>query len=82
MEQQRRAAGRIIDTQRLDAIQNRVYLHRFVDAVRNSRGAKGRYLYLRAGDELAIVAAEDGSAALLDRVTVIDTLREEDADNS
>lgn len=49
-----------------------LYLNRFVEAIQQARGEHGRYLTLRAGDELAIRAAADGSAEWLERILVLD----------
>ncbi len=61
--------GVVIDLERLEAHARTLFLHRFVDAVRKARAEHGRYLVLRSGDEIAIKAAADGSAELLERVT-------------
>ncbi len=45
-----------------------LYLHRFVKAVQEARREFGRFLTLRAGDELAIRSADDGSSEALDAV--------------
>jgi hypothetical protein len=60
----------VIDLDQLEAHARTLYLHRFVEAIRKAREQHGRYLYLRSGDELAISAAGDGSAELLDRLKV------------
>lgn len=60
----------VLDLERLEAQAQYLYLHRFIDAVKKARGEHGRYLTLRAGDELAIAAADDGSAALITEVAV------------
>ncbi len=62
---EQRQAGVIVDLERLEAQAEQLYLHRFVDYVKKVRGEYGRYLTLRAGDELAIEAAGDGSAESL-----------------
>lgn len=77
MSDQNRARGVAVDLERLEAHAESLYLTRFVDAVKEARGAHGRYLVLRAGDEIAIKAAEDGSFELLDEVRVE---KEEDAE--
>jgi hypothetical protein len=67
----RGAADRVvIDLEQLEAHARTLYLHRFVEAIRAAREQHGRYLYLRSGDELAITAAGDGSAELLDKLRV------------
>jgi hypothetical protein len=67
----RGAGGRVVlDLDKLEAQARTLYLHRFVEAVRRSRAEHGRFLYLRSGDELAIAAASDGSAELLERLRV------------
>jgi hypothetical protein len=65
-----RGAGPTLDLEALEAHAESLYLHRFVEAVRRARGEHGRYLRIRPGDELAIRAASDGSAAYLDDVVV------------
>ena len=69
---EQRGGGVLLDLDRLEAQAHSFYLTRFVEAVRRARGEHGRYLLLRAGDELAIRAADDGSGAWLDRVMVVD----------
>jgi hypothetical protein len=67
----RGAGGKVvIDLEQLEAHARTLYLHRFVEAVRKAREQHGRYLFLRSGDELAITAAADGSAELLDKLRV------------
>lgn len=70
MTQDKRPHGVVIDLERLEAHAQRLYLHRFVSAVRETRGEHGRWLVLRAGDELAIRAADDGSEVTLRSVVV------------
>ena len=67
----------VIDLEQLEAHARTLYLHRFVEAIRKAREQHGRYLYLRAGDELAIAAAGDGSSELLSQLKV-DAPAEED----
>lgn len=68
-DQDQRNEGVVIDLERLQAHADALYLNRFVDYVKKVRGEHGRYLTLRAGDELAIKAAADGSAESLKQVT-------------
>lgn len=68
-ERDQRDAGVVVDLERLEAHADALYLNRFVDYVKKVRGEHGRYLTLRAGDELAIQAAGDGSAESLEHVT-------------
>lgn len=68
-ELDQRNDGVVIDLERLQAHADALYLNRFVDYVKKVRGEHGRYLTLRAGDELAIKAAADGSADTLDKIT-------------
>ena len=68
-----RKGGVIVDLERLESHAESLYLHRFVEAVRKARGEHGRYLVLRHGDELAILAAGDGSAEYLEDVSVEET---------
>lgn len=67
-ERDQRDAGVVVDLERLEAHADALYLNRFVEYVKKVRGEHGRYLTLRAGDELAIQAAGDGSAESLERV--------------
>jgi uncharacterized protein YceH (UPF0502 family) len=60
----------VVDLERLEAQAQYLYLHRFIEAVKKARGEHGRYLKLRAGDELAIAAANDGSAELVGEIKV------------
>ena len=69
-ERDQRREGPILDLEALEAQAESLYLHRFVEAVRKARGEHGRYLRIRPGDELAIRAAGDGSAASLDEVLI------------
>jgi hypothetical protein len=68
----------VVDLEQLEAHARTLYLHRFVEAIRRAREQHGRYLYLRSGDELAISAADDGSAELLEKLKVDAPLEEED----
>jgi hypothetical protein len=67
---EKRSDGFRIDLERLEDQARELYLYRFVEAVKEARGVHGKYLHLRAGDKLAIQAADDGSAQTLDEVTV------------
>lgn len=69
-ERDQRREGPTLDLEALEAQAESLYLHRFVEAVRKARGEHGRYLRIRPGDELAIRAAGDGSAASLDEVLI------------
>lgn len=60
----------VVDLERLEAQAQYLYLHRFIDAVKKARGEHGRYLTLRAGDEIAIAAAGDGSADLITEIAI------------
>ena len=70
---EQRQEGVVVDLGRLEAQAEELYLHRFVEYVKKVRGEHGRYLTLRAGDELAIEAAGDGSAESLQQVIADDT---------
>ena len=61
----KRDDGVVLDLERLEEQAEELYLHRFVEHVKKVRGEHGRFLTLRAGDELAIQAAGDGSAESL-----------------
>lgn len=68
--EENRAKGPTIDLERLEEHARDLYLHRFVAYIQKARGEHGRYLQLRPGDELAIKAADDESARLLEDVLV------------
>jgi hypothetical protein len=70
MPTDQRGHGVAVDLDKLERQAEELYLHRFVEHVRKVRGEHGRFLTLRAGDELAIKAADDGSAQALDEVLV------------
>ena len=70
MPTDQRGDGVAVDLDKLEKQAEELYLHRFVEHVRKVRGEHGRFLTLRAGDELAIKAADDGSARALDEVLV------------
>ena len=65
-----RKSGILIDLERLEARTKDLFLHRFVERVKEQRGEHGRFLLLRAGDEVAINAADDGSSEYLRLVAV------------
>ena len=67
---EKRQDGVMLDLEKLEAQMNDLYLHKFVEQVKKVRGEHGRYLTLRAGDEVAIKAADDGSADVLQDVIV------------
>lgn len=69
-DEQQRGPGIVVDLDTLQAQAEGLYLHRFVEYVRKTRGEYGQFLILRAGDETAIRAAGDGSAERLDAVAV------------
>lgn len=74
----RGAGGKVVvDLERLEAHARTLYLHRFVEAIRKAREEHGRFLYLRSGDELAIAAASDGSAELLEKLRVDASIEDE-----
>ena len=64
--------GVILDLERLEEHMDGLYLTRFVEHIKRVRGEHGRYLTLRAGDELAIQAADDGSAEKLQAILAED----------
>jgi hypothetical protein len=70
--QDQRTDGVVVDLERLEQQADSLYLHRFVEYVKKVRGEHGRYLTLRAGDTLAIKAADDGSAETLQDLVVDD----------
>jgi hypothetical protein len=65
-----RSQGVAIDLEKLEQQAKSLYLHRFVESIQKARSDYGRYLILRAGDEIAIRAAGDGSDDLLEDVAV------------
>lgn len=69
-EHENRGHGPTIDLDALEAHARELYLHRFVAYIQKARGEHGRFLQLRPGDTLAIKAADDESARLLDDVVV------------
>ena len=69
---EQRQDGVMLDLERLEEQAEELYLHKFVEYVKKVRGDHGRYLTLRAGDELAIRAAGDGSAESLQEVLADD----------
>ena len=64
--------GVMLDLERLEEHMDGLYLTRFVEHIKRVRGEHGRYLTLRAGDELAIKAADDGSAEKLKHILADD----------
>ena len=71
-EDDKRDDGVMVDLERLEEQMDALYLHRFVEYVKKVRGEHGRYLTLRSGDELAIKAADDGSAEKLQEIIAED----------
>lgn len=67
---EKRQDGVMLDLEKLEKQMSELYLHKFVEHVKKVRGEHGRYLTLRAGDEVAIQAAGDGSADALQDVIV------------
>ena len=67
-EEHRLVGAVVLDLERLEGQAEDLYLHKFVEYVKKVRGEHGRYLTLRAGDEIAIQAAADGSAESLQDV--------------
>ena len=65
-----RGKGPTIDLEALEAHARELYLHRFVAHIKKARGEHGRYLKLRPGDALAIRAAGDDSAGVLEDIQV------------
>ncbi len=70
---EQRQDGVVVDLERLEEQAEELYLHRFVEYVKKVRGQHGRYLTLRAGDQLAIHAAADGSTESLQDALAEDT---------
>ena len=64
----------VVDLEKLEKQAEELFLHRFLAAIQKARGDHGRYLTLRAGDQVAIESADDGS---IDRLEAI-IRREED----
>jgi hypothetical protein len=69
-EEESRQDPVVVDLDKLEHHAESLYLTHFIEAVKKARGEHGRFLTLRAGDQLAISAAQDGSAEKLDQVTV------------
>ena len=69
-----RGKGPTIDLEALEAHARELYLHRFVAHIKKARGEHGRYLQLRPGDALAIQAADDDSADVLEDIQVDEEL--------
>ncbi|MGH2808510.1 MAG: hypothetical protein ACRDKT_14680 [Actinomycetota bacterium] len=67
---EKRQDGVMLDLEKLEQHMSELYLHKFVEYLKKVRGEHGRYLTLRAGDEVAIKAADDGSADALQDVIV------------
>jgi hypothetical protein len=65
-----RSNGVAVDLQKLEQHAKSLYLHRFVESIKAARSTHGQFLVLRAGDEIAIKAADDGSEELLEAVAV------------
>jgi len=51
----------VVDLEKLEKQAEELFLHRFLAAIQKARGDHGRYLTLRAGDQVAIESADDGS---------------------
>jgi hypothetical protein len=64
----------VVDLEKLEKQAEELFLHRFLAAIQKARGDHGRYLTLRAGDQVAIESANDGSIDHLEEIV----RREED----
>lgn len=64
----------VVDLEKLEKQAEELFLHRFLAAIQKARGDHGRYLTLRAGDQVAIESANDGSIDQLNEIV----RREED----
>ncbi|MGI8774041.1 MAG: hypothetical protein ACR2KQ_03330 [Actinomycetota bacterium] len=60
----------VVDLAKLEEQAESLYLHRFVQSIKRARKENGRFLTLRAGDQLAIEAAQDGSSETLRSISV------------
>ena len=58
----------VVDLEKLEKQAQELFLHRFLAAIQKARGDHGRYLTLRAGDQVAIESANDGSADHLEEI--------------
>ena len=58
----------VVDLEKLEKQAEELFLHRFLAAIQKARGDHGRYLTLRAGDQVAIESANDGSIDQLDAI--------------
>ena len=74
----RRGFGRIIDVELLRRRDDERFVHRFVEAIVSTRETEERFLFLRSGDEAAIAAAADGSHEILEEVTIVEEVPEDD----
>jgi hypothetical protein len=66
----------VVDLEKLEKQAEELFLHRFLAAIQKARGDHGRFLTLRAGDQVAIESAADGS---IDRLNAIIRRDEDDA---
>ncbi|MGH2753050.1 MAG: hypothetical protein ACRDLB_01325 [Actinomycetota bacterium] len=69
-----RRAPLVVDLEKLEKQAEELFLHRFLAAIQKARGDHGRYLTLRAGDQVAIEAASDGSEGQLLQIVRSDGL--------
>ena len=58
----------VVDLEKLEKQAEELFLHRFLAAIQKARGDHGRYLTLRAGDQVAIESANDGSIDELESI--------------
>jgi hypothetical protein len=58
----------VVDLEKLEKQAEELFLHRFLAAIQKARGDHGRYLTLRAGDQVAIESADDGSIDQLSEI--------------
>jgi hypothetical protein len=74
-EDNKRRPPIVVDLEKLEKQAEELFLHRFLDAIQKARGDHGRFLTLRAGDQVAIESANDGS---IDELNTIIRTEEDD----
>lgn len=67
-DENKRRPPLVVDLEKLEKQAEELFLHRFLAAIQKARGDHGRYLTLRAGDQVAIESADDGSIDQLESI--------------
>lgn len=70
--------GRLIDYELLAKTAPDSYLYRLVTLLQERRGTNERFVYVRSSDEVAAAAAGDNSREVLELVTVVEGLAEDE----